>query len=674
MRAVAVIVLLVCTSAAMGNVFNMPPGLTSLEMVTVGNPGNAGELSGEGAGGYGPDRICGAVDYIYNVSRYEVTAGQYAEFLNKVAATDTYGLYDVRMDNDAYPGLLGCNIKRTGSSGSYAYSVPSEWANRPVNYVTYWDACRFANWLHNGQPTGEQGTGTTETGAYALTSAGISDNTVARNDSWKWAVTSEDEWYKAAYYNPATSSYYDYPTSSNSINTDMANYGMCVGHTTDVGSYAHASSYGTFDQAGNVWEWNELARDSGGNLRGASFSYHPDQALCASWRWEGIAACEFSNVGFRVVQVPEPASAMLFVMGGVLVVGRRVRRFGATIVPAVLVGVLLPMASTRANVFDMPPGLTSLEVVTVGNPGNAGELSGEGAGGYGPDRVCGAVSYTYNIGKYEVTAGQYTEFLNAVAKTDAYGLYNPYMWAGADGRNCGIQRSGLSGSYTYSVAPDLANRPVNYVSWGDAARFANWLHNGQPAGPQNTETTEEGAYYVNGAISITDLMAVTRNANATWVIPSEDEWYKAAHHKNDGVTGNYWDYPTGTDSEPSNALIDPDPGNNATFYGGGIGYTIGSPYYRTEVGAHENSESPYGTLDQGGNIREWNETVIGGSDRGTRGGSFMGYAYNNLWAAFRYSMYPTYEDDTFGFRVALVPEPATLLLLALSCLAVMRRR
>ena len=49
------------------------------------------------------------------------------------------------------------------------------------------------------------------------------------------------------------------------------------------------------------------------------------------------------------------------------------------------------------------------------NPGNAGELSGAGAGGYGPNRVCGAVGYTYNIGKYEVTAGQYAAFLNAVA-------------------------------------------------------------------------------------------------------------------------------------------------------------------------------------------------------------------------------------------------------------------
>ena len=252
-----------------------------------------------------------------------------------------------------------------------------------------------------------------------------------------------------------------------------------------------------------------------------------------------------------------------------------------------------------------------IDTVPVGNPGNAGEWSGwsYGYGGVGPNRICGAVDYAYNIGKYEVTAGQYTEFLNSVADTDTYGLYNTVM---AVIYGCNIQRSGSSGSYTYSVAADYADRPVNNVSWGDAARFANWLHNGQPTGAQDLSTTEDGSYFLDGAMTDAELLAVTRKANATWVIPSEDEWYKAAYHKNDGVTGNYWDYPTSSNSVPINVLGDPtDPGNNATYYDyygtGTGGYTIGSPYYRTEVGAHENSDSPYGTFDQGGNVWEWNE-------------------------------------------------------------------
>ena len=101
-----------------------------------------------------------------------------------------------------------------------------------------------------------------------------------------------------------------------------------------------------------------------------------------------------------------------------------------------------------------------IDTVTVGNPGNTGELSGSGAGGYGPDRICGAVDYTYKIGKYEVTAGQYTAFLNAAAVMDTYGLYNTGMWSSSYG--CKIERSGTSGSYTYSVATDWASRPANY--------------------------------------------------------------------------------------------------------------------------------------------------------------------------------------------------------------------
>ena len=100
--------------------------------------------------------------YAYQIGKYEVTAGQYTEFLNAVADSDTYGLYSTLMGDILN---YGANIQRTGSSPNYSYSVAADWANRPVNYVSFWDAARFANWLHNGQPTGPQGPGTTEDGA-----------------------------------------------------------------------------------------------------------------------------------------------------------------------------------------------------------------------------------------------------------------------------------------------------------------------------------------------------------------------------------------------------------------------------------------------------------------------------------------------------------------------------
>jgi len=314
----------------------------------------------------------------------------------------------------------------------------------------------------------------------------------------------------------------------------------------------------------------------------------------------------------------------------------------------------------------------NMELVTVGNPGNAGEWSGEGVGGFGPDRICGAVDYVYNIAGSEVTAGQYVEFLNAVAATDPYGLYSTSMWSSPYG--CMIQRSGSAGSYTYSVAADWADRPVNYVGWGDAARFANWLTNGQPSGLQTLATTEDGSYFLNGATSNEDLMAVTREPDASYVIPSEDEWYKAAYHKNDGITGNYWDYPAATDAPPSNQLIDPDPGNNANFYQ--LGPTIGSPYYRTEVGEFEESESPYGTFDQGGNVWEWNEAAILTDNnwfRGVRGGAFSSRV-GSLHAAGRTYDGPNNDAASIGFRIAQVPEPAAIAWWAFASLVILHRR
>jgi len=320
--------------------------------------------------------------------------------------------------------------------------------------------------------------------------------------------------------------------------------------------------------------------------------------------------------------------------------------------------------------------------VHVGNPGNAGEWCGESYGGLGPDRNCGAVPYTFNLGKFEVTAGQYTAFLNAVAKTDTYALYNTSMDTAVYSRGCNITRTGSSGSYTYSVASDWANRPVNFVSWGDAARFANWLTHGQPTGAQDGSTTEDGSYYLNGAISAAALMAVTTRKTVAqggrYYIPTEDEWYKAAYHKNDGVTSNYFEYPTSSNSIPGQDMSEAtNPGSNANYYSNSNGYTIGWPYYRTVVGDFENSESPYGTFDQGGNVWEWNEAIhydSYGSYRGVRGGS-CGIDVYSLYASYRYyRYYPTLEYFDIGFRVSEVPEPASALLMAVGgILAALRR-
>ena len=291
----------------------------------------------------------------------------------------------------------------------------------------------------------------------------------------------------------------------------------------------------------------------------------------------------------------------------------------------------------------------TIETVAVGNLGNNNDSTGYGA-----------VNYNYNIGTYEVTAGQYRDFLNAVDPTggNELGLYKSDMDSSSFGCQITLNSGAENGSkYDFSGVPsgtasDWENRPVNYVSFWDAARFANWLHNGQGSGD-----TETGAYH-----DIGNQSEFGRNAGAEWFIPTEDEWYKAAYHQNNGDTGDYYLYPTSSSSTPSNDLDGGD--NNATFYDSG--YTIGSPYYRTEVGAHENSASPYGTFDQGGNVFEWNEAILSGSYRGLRGGSVTFNEYY-LRASYRFSNNPSSEIATVGFRVAssaAIPEPGSILVWA----------
>ena len=263
----------------------------------------------------------------------------------------------------------------------------------------------------------------------------------------------------------------------------------------------------------------------------------------------------------------------------------------------------------------------TIKMVPVGNPGNADDTHGNGYGG---------VDYVYNIGKYEVTVEQYTEFLNAVAGLDTHGLYHTGMWSAP--HRLLIKREGSAPNYTYLAAPDRTNHPVNWINFWDAARFCNWLHNGQGDGD-----TESGAYIY------LETPAFARQPGAKYFIPTEDEWYKAAYHKNDGVTGNYFDYPTSSDIKPSPYVLDPDPGNNATFWDG---Y---GPLF-TEVGEFENSESPYGTFHPGG----WSSVLRGGS---------WSNKVDRLEAAEHWRRASSYAYNDIGFRVAsVVPEPSTTLL------------
>ncbi len=178
----------------------------------------------------------------------------------------------------------------------------------------------------------------------------------------------------------------------------------------------------------------------------------------------------------------------------------------------------IALAALLIVAFAADASAVTINTVPVGNAGNAGEVQSQG--------TFGAVADDYRIGRTEVSNAQYVAFLNAKAASDPLALYNTSMGSGFGG----ITRSGSSPNFTYAVIALRGDMPVNFVSWYDSIRFANWLNNGQASGD-----TETGAYtLLGGTATPSNGLSITRNAGATWFLTSEDEWYKAAYHKNDG--------------------------------------------------------------------------------------------------------------------------------------------
>jgi formylglycine-generating enzyme required for sulfatase activity len=272
----------------------------TMDWVNVGNAGNAADTADGDSGTVG-SQYYGAVAYAYQIGKYEVTNTQYADFLNAAdpSGANANGIYNISMGSNSLGG-----ITYTAGSGSGAkYTLRTNMGDKPVNYVSWYDAARFANWMMNGQ-----GAGSTETGAYTLSgNTGI----ITKNVGASVYLPSEDEWYKAAYYKAANTSYSLYSNGQSTITTADANYSSSA--LTNVGIYV-GSSYGTRDQGGNVWEWNDAEIGSSRGLRGGSF-LDGEYYLRASGRSDFGPAVEDNFVGFRVASrsiaaVPEPSGLL----------------------------------------------------------------------------------------------------------------------------------------------------------------------------------------------------------------------------------------------------------------------------------------------------------------------------------------------------------------------------
>ncbi len=278
------------------------------------------------------------------------------------------------------------------------------------------------------------------------------------------------------------------------------------------------------------------------------------------------------------------------------------------------------------------PNAFTMEFVTIGNPNNVADTTGS-------PNPAGSVAYTYNLGKYEVSRDMITKANSAGSLGIPLADMNMFGGPGV-------------------------NRPATGVSWYEAARYVNWL---------NTSTGGTAAYKFDGSGNFQLWSAgdagynannMFRNSLAKYWLPSSNEWYKAAYGNPNGTWNNY---PTGSDSVPT-AVAGGTAANTAVH-----GPLIG-PADITSAGGL----SPYGTMGQGGNAWEWNETAFDGSNntadetREFRGGGW-GSSYA-LVASFRLGDNPSGGGNVIGFRVASVPEPSTGLLVVLGLSGLLLRR
>jgi formylglycine-generating enzyme required for sulfatase activity len=297
----------------------------------------------------------------------------------------------------------------------------------------------------------------------------------------------------------------------------------------------------------------------------------------------------------------------------------------------------------------------SMEFVTIGNPGNAADTTGS-------PNPAGKVRYSYDIGKFEVSRLMIERY------NSEFGVAN------------GLEIS-LSDAFRYSFRDRddnvyfLTNSllPATGVSWNEAARFVNWL---------NTSTGNVAAYKftTNGVNDDIDLWTPGdagydasnpyRNSLAKYVLPSYNEWYKAAYY--DPNTRTYWDFPTGSNTAPNEVSGGTDP-NTAVYRNG----TAPAPNPETpDTPAETNFAgglSPYGVMGLGGNVFEWEESSFDlansnvSTSRGFRGGSWSNRS-DYLLSSVRYSSIPSNFSNDIGFRVAsvspsdIVPEPSTLVI------------
>ena len=300
---------------------------------------------------------------------------------------------------------------------------------------------------------------------------------------------------------------------------------------------------------------------------------------------------------------------------------------------AILAGASLTAA--HADTFGTGANQFTLDFTTIGNANNSADTTGYGS-----------VGYDYRIGTYEISQNQ-------IDKATASGLAH-------------VTAGGWSG-----------DKPAANMSWYESAAFVNWL---------NTSKGFTSAYNLTWSGSTWSMALWTatdagydanneyRNSLAKYFLPSENEFYKAAFGKSDG--SGYYLYPTASDAAPT-AVTSGTTSGTAVYNQGWIPPGPASIYQAGGL-------SSYGTMGQGGNIQEWQESSSDGTNnnvgdqRMVRGGYWYGSSSDALDSSTRSSFGPSTDIVNLGLRVAgvsgivpdnpAVPEPSTYALIGLGAL------
>ena len=306
--------------------------------------------------------------------------------------------------------------------------------------------------------------------------------------------------------------------------------------------------------------------------------------------------------------------------------------------------IVLTAAVARADTFGSGANEFSIPFVTIGDPGNVADTTGD-------PNPAGAVPYVYRIGKFEVPE-------EAIRKANAI--------TAAAGTPLAI-----------TLDERGPQKPATRISWFEAARFVNFLNEEKGAQPaykfdDGPEGSGEFRLWEPGDPGY-DPNNRFRNALAKYFLPSADEWYKAAFF--DPVTDQWFDYPNGSNTPPTPVASGSIPGT-AVF---------DQPFDQGPADVKmAGGESPLATVGQAGNVWEWEETEVDlvnddpiavrgfrGSDWGGGGGDNPG----SLSSSFRHFIQaPSRSVADIGFRVAaVVPEPNGACVALLCSLTLTRR-